>query len=418
MPGIIAQAWANKDRLKLTLTQVRQRLMQHLTQRAKRPPGQRTNYIPIMIGEPGIGKSTTLAIMAADLGWDFQRWDVNTQGFEDITGLPTITEHEIDGHKQQVATFAKAAFVPGAVWKKDRFTLGEIGELPTAPPNVQNILREMIDGQLNGEALDPKCMYVATGNPPEARFTTGSMIDDAVEDRLDPYIVIPTGDELLDVWSRIMYNTIYQFLMLNKSLIDDTISPRHWMVIAEKVQNLMQVGEQAEVILQDVRTAFAAHQNVLPMLLEFLKHGNDPYKLPILGRDYLYADEEAMTGFDDRLTYWFKQNNRGFVGHTKNDIIRGLNTLTAADQEHHETIVKNVVHFLIVLVEGKCNDMAKSLLEVAYSKEALVDPMLEQLADTPALDKMAEAYGRYETRKKELTQGDSGGREKRRAAKT
>lgn len=365
-----------------------------------------------MIGEPGIGKSTTLKCIADDLGWKFQRWDVNTQGFEDVTGLPMIDEQKIGEHTQKVARFAKSAFVPGAVWEEKTYTLGEIGELPTAPPNMQNILREMIDGQLNGDALDPKCLYVATGNPPEARFTTGNMIDEAIEDRLDPYIVVPTTEELLIVWARIMFPTIYQFLSANESMID-ALSPRHWMVIAEKVENLRQVGESHETIVADVKSAFVNHKNVIPTLLVFLKHGNDPDKVPILGRDLLSADEARMSEYRKRLKRWLSGDaTRGFVGATKNDIIRVVPYLTEEDVSKLPNAGPNVVQVLELLTEGHCQDMAKNLLDVLYPSK-LNRSMLEYLKTSPALKKMSKMYAEFQARMSKVSQdGKNAGKRK------
>jgi len=413
MKGVIAAAWNDRVTLGMSLTATRRRLTQHLTQRAKRPPRNRTNYIPITIGEPGIGKSKMMQCIADDLGWKFKRWDVNTQGFEDVTGLPVIDEQKIGDHVQKVARFAKAAFVPGAVWEEQAYTLGEIGELPTAPPTMQNILREMIDGQLNGDPLDPKCLLVATGNPPEARFTTGNMIDEAIEDRLDPYIVIPTTQELLIVWARIMFPTVYQFLSVNESMID-SLSPRHWMVIAEKVENLRQVGETPEAIVDDVKTAFVNHKEVIPPLLVFLKHGDDPEKLPILGRDLLSADEPRMDVYSKRIEKWLAgESTKGFVGATKNDVIRIIPSVTTEEVGNLPHAGRNLVRLLELLVDGHCQDMAKNLLDVVYPSKLSPD-VIAQLKKSPALRKMSAMYAEFQERMRDAQSQDSNERSRKR----
>ena len=399
MKGIIAKVWEARNDVKLTLTQVRHRLKQHLLARAKRPPNRRTNYLPILIGEPGIGKTTTLRAIAGDLGWGpSELMHLNTAAFEDFTGLPIVVEEKVGGQVHKVAKFAKANFVPGAVWK-DHQRVGIFDELPTAPPNVQCILREMIDGQLNGEQLDPNCLHVATGNPPEARFTTVNAVDEAIEDRLAPYVVVPTAAELLQIWSRIMYDLVYQFLALNPSVIVSAegataISPRRWMTVAEQVQDLVEAGERAAIIVQDVQGIFAEHRNVLTMLRQFIEHGNDPLKLPILGRDLIFADEEKMKGYEARMAHWFKSETSGFVGESKNDLIRVMATLTPEDKKRVDTISTNVARFIELLVEGKCIDMAHNLMEVIYSG-TLCDDIMAKLKDKKALDDMTDKYQEF-----------------------
>lgn len=394
MRGIIAKVWAEREHCKLTLTQVKRRLMQHLVARAKRPLNRRTNYLPILIGEPGIGKSTTLRLMGAELGWGpSELMHLNTAAFEDFTGLPIVVDVKVGDEVHKVAKFAKANFVPGAVWK-DHTRIGIFDELPTAPPNVQCILREMIDGQLNGEPLDPKCLYVATGNPPEARFTTVNAVDEAIEDRLAPYVVVPTGDELLQIWSRIMYDAVYQFLVLNPRTIEDTISPRRWMTVAEQVQDLVEAGESAAVIAQDVRGIFADQQDVLIRLKEFIEYGNDPFKLPILARDLIFADDATMEDYVKRVEHWAKNNGRGLIGASKNDLIRVMLTLSAEDRKHADRIADNIAKFIGVLVDNQCIDMANNALNAVYSG-TLTDEIMNKLENTPAVKKLGEKYNEY-----------------------
>ena len=357
-----------------------------------RPPEARTNYLPILIGEPGIGKSKTLISIADALGWRFARWDVNAQGFEDNAGLPYLAEA---GNGEKIAKTAPSEYLPTFATEP---TLLEIGELPTAPPNVQNQVREIIDGLFIGKPVSAHCLMVATGNPPEARFTTGNQIDEAIEDRLDPYIVVPLADELLTIWSRIMFPTIYRFLADHPTFIDNSggngsaeqqLSPRHWMMIAEKVENLRNAGEPPAVIMQDLRSSFVNATNILPPLQQYLMTGNNPDMMIILGRELILANDVKMVEYEKRIHAWLDSNKlRGLVGASKNDLLRVLSQLTEAETPNLPRLGPNVTRFLEILVDGKCHDMARNVFDTFYSKEHIADVTLPSIKSSKALAKM------------------------------
>jgi len=398
MKGIIAKAWADRRNTQLSLTAMSRRITQHLTQRALRPPKARTNYLPILIGEPGIGKSKTLSCIAETLGWNFARWDVNAQGFEDNAGLPYLAE---GANGEKIAKTAPSEYLPTFASEP---TLLEIGELPTAPPNVQNQIREIIDGLFIGKTVSPFCLMVATGNPPEARFTTGNQIDEAIEDRLDPYIVVPLPDELLTIWSRIMFPTIYRFLSDYPTFISSVItdgaavghqdlSPRHWMMIAEKVENLRNVGEPAAVIMQDIRSSFVNATNIIPPLQQYLLVGDNPELMIILGRELITASPELLVEYEKRIQKWLSNNKlRGFVGASKNDLLRVLTQLTKVEVEQLPRFGPNIIKFIELLVDGKCHDMAKNVFDVIYTREHIAEIVLPLVGNTPVLVKMTKMY--------------------------
>ena len=396
MKGIIAKAWAEKDTTKLSLTAVSRRITQHLTQRAMRPPKARTNYLPILIGEPGIGKSQTLISIAESLGWEFARWDVNAQGFEDNAGLPYLAD---DGDGEKIARTAPSEYLPTFASKP---TLLEIGELPTAPPNVQNQIREIVDGIFIGKPVSPYCMMVATGNPPEAQYTTGNQIDAAIEDRLDPYVVVPLPDELLTIWSRIMFPTIYRFLSDHPTFIDNTregtttqqaLSPRHWMMVAEKVENLKRAGESAAVIIQDVRSAFINATNIIPPLQQYLINGDNPELMIILGREIVMADEDKMANYEKRIKGWLDNNRlRGLVGASKNDLIRVMTQLRPDEIPKLPRLGPNITRFLEILADGKCHDMARNVFDTFYVKESVAEVVLPCIKSSGVLAAMTKKF--------------------------
>lgn len=360
--------------------------------RMKQPPKERANRIDILIGDSGIGKSSMLRLLPDRLSkatgekWHMKLWHVGGQAFEDVTGLPTIMEDVVldngkvmsrseydmqpTGRIREIrkrAVFAKSDFVPGAIWHEDH-TVGVLDELPTAPPLIQNQLREMIDGQLNGDPIDPKCFYVATGNPPDPRFVTVNALDEALEKRLKVYVVQPTTDELLKVWQRMMPDTIYSFLVMDQSFID-ALSPREWVGIAKDVDDVLRGGGTLDEAIEEAIDELLDHDNIAVKLRQFIKFGNDPYYFPVLGKQLLSSTDEELQEILERFNRWFKDNRRGFVGASKNDFVRALENITTDEvvkqtEETKAKIAHRVSEVIKLLIEQHCTDMGRQVLAV------------------------------------------------------
>lgn len=408
--GKIAQFWAQRSTHNQSLTQVMSRLLMKLSARSKKPRHERANRIDILIGESGIGKSTILGLLADRLAkvtnktWRHKLWHVGTQGFEDNTGLPIVEERKVGEHVQKVATFAKADHVPGAVWWPDGFTLGILDELPSAPTLVQNQIREIIDGQLNGSPIDPNCLYVATGNPPDPRFVTVNALDAAIEKRLKVYIVVPTSEELLQVWSSSMPDMIYKFLLMHHSFID-TLSPREWEGISKDVQDLLDGGGSINDALQEASDELIGCPNVEVALRKFIKFGEDPYYYPILGRDIIDASQAQMRTFLTLLTRWIKDDQRGLVGASNSDLVRAIAGLTTVKPADKPQTAQNIYLFMELLAENDCVDMAKMAMESFFNNgdnKGLTNDVCTLLRKSKALKKLADTVTRYHASREKL----------------
>ena len=399
--GKIARHWENRDKRSHSLTQVTDRLIKKITARMKRPKHTRANRIDVLIGDSGIGKSTVLRKLADRLSvitgdvWKAKLWHVATQGFEDNTGLPIIEEHQVNGKTQKVASFAKADHVPGAVWQP-HYTLGILDELPTAPPLIQNQLREMIDGQINGAPIDPKCLLVGTGNPPDARFITVNALDNALEKRLKIYIVVPTKTELLEVWSQIMPDLLYKFLMMHQEFID-AISPREWEGVSKDVQDLVDGGGTLDEAAEEATDALIEYPNIEVKLRQWLKWGDDPIHYPLRGTQIVNATDAEMETYQGYLEQWLQERNlRGLAGQSTHDLVRTLNMMTEEElKKDEDRIARNVTQFLIPLAELEANDMAKSVLEIVMNGVLVSQICLNLKANKKTLKSMSEALKRF-----------------------
>lgn len=367
----------------------------------KRPRAERANRIDVLIGESGIGKSTVLRKLADRLAavtgqpWKPHLCHVATQGFEDNTGLPVIETRKTGRHTQKVATFAKAEHVPGAVWQP-HYTLGILDELPTAPPLIQNQLRELIDGQINGEPIDPKCLLIGTGNPPDARFVTVNALDDALEKRLKIYVIEPTQEELLAAWSRLMPDIVYKFLLMNRTFID-ALSPREWEGVSKDVQDLIDGGGTLIEAGEEAADALIAAPEVEVAFRQWLKWGDDPERYPIRGQQVVQAENGQMGTYAARVDRWLKSNQRGLAGESARDLVRTLNMTPAEDikKMDMDTIATNVVQFIVPYTQNEANDMANAVLEIVVDSE-LVDKVCALLGqETKTLAALTEAVRRF-----------------------
>lgn len=342
--------------------------MRKLLVRRLQPRKQRANRIDVMIGESGIGKTATvkmmvdrLSAMSPDKDWRLKVWHVATQGFEDVTGLPII-EKKKGG--PAVAKFAKADHIPGAVPCKDKYTLGLFDEITTAPGPIQNQIREMIDGQLNGEEVDPNCLFIGTGNPPDAKFVTVQMMDDALEKRLKIYPIVPTKEELLVVWSKLLPERIYKFLTMNEQFIR-AVSPREWEGIAKDVQDTLEGGGDTHDAIVEAQADLYNHAEIVKKLTEFFQFGDDPFYYPILGRAMLKANSKQMVKYLKLLNRWAEKGISGRIGASAHDLSRAMRITTSDEYEDKQQSAHNVVAVVTFLIDNDYIDIGKSLLETA-----------------------------------------------------
>ena len=406
--GKMARAWENRTGRNHSLSQIVDLLvMKAMAWLAAKKEGKpRANRIPLILGDSGIGKSTVLRTilpnrLKATLGmpWIAKLWHVGTQGFEDVTGMPIIDEIDAGDHIQKVAKFAKSEFVPGAIWDTKNHTLGVIDELASAPTLIQNQLREIIDGSLNGEPVDPNCFYVGTSNPPDPRFTTVNAVDAAVEKRLKVYVAIPTNEELLQVWNEIMPDFIYKFLVINTSFID-ALAPREWHGVAQDVQDILDGTRGPGNPTGDIELAIGEASDELydkpaveSALRKFIKFGDDPYYYPILGRDLIQATTEKREEHLKLVGRWFKDDQRAMVGAVNSDLIRALNALT--EENVPDDASRNVFEFLKMLSDNDCIDMVKTSMETLFNGP-LVEPVSDLMREsTSTLKKLADAVSKF-----------------------
>lgn len=342
---------------------------------SRHPRHEWVNRIPILLGEAGIGKTTVLKKMADRLAarsgnsWRSMLIHAATQGMEDNTGLPILKK--VDG--RDVAGWAAPEHIPGAVpWagedgKALGWTLGIIDELPTAPLLIQDQIRQLIDGTLPGSStpVDPRCVYVATGNPPDPRYVTVNAMDEALEKRLKVYVVVPTTEELLQVWSNIMPDLIYKFLVMNTAAIPE-LSPREWEGVSKDVQYIIESGGSVQEAIGEAEDELADKADIISALQKFIAFGDDPYHYPIRGNKFLEADGNSLKQYVALMARWVADSKDGLLGASSNDLLRILKVMPAGDLRDNKTAENNVVGMLEFLAGSKRPDMVKALMEAIY----------------------------------------------------
>jgi hypothetical protein len=385
--GKMARVWESRDTNNISLTEVVRRLVMKFSAMIKHPRETWVNRIPVLLGEPGIGKSTVLRKMADQLAkvtgekWRAHLLHVGSRGMEDNTGLPVIEEHQ--GRK--IAGWASPKQIPGAVhWLNDDekpagYTLGIFDELPSAKPSIQDQIRELIDGTIpgSGDPVDPRCVYIGAGNPPEAKHVTANIIDDAIEKRFKIYAVVPTAEELLQVWSDpdIMPDLIYKFLMVNTAAIS-TLSPREWVGVGKDAQYIMEAGGTREEAIAEIADDMTEHPDVIATLNVFFAHGSDPTYYPIRGSSLLTADDAQLKEYMRIVTHWLATPEKdALLGATSNDLQRALKLMPDNKLAKNDKAAKNVFEFADAVAAGERPDIVQALVEVAFAT-----PLVTKLA--------------------------------------
>ena len=373
--GKMARRWASKETRHVSLTEVINLLVLKISMMIKHDRKEWVNWIPILIGEAGIGKSTILMKMADLLAkktgqlWRTKMIHAATQGMEDNTGLPILKKVG----DRDVAGWAAPDHIPGAVpWldengKSKGWTLGIIDELPTAPLLIQDQIRQLIDGCLPGSSMpvDPSCVYIATGNPPDPQYVTVNVMDLALEKRLKVYIVIPTTEELLLVWSQIMPDLFYQFLSMNTSVITE-LSPREWMGVAKDVQYLSEAGFSPQQAICEAADELAEKPDVLASLQKFVQFGNDPYYYPIRASKLLEAEDKVLADYLKLMKRWADDTKDGLLGATSNDLLRALRVVPSATLTNNKIAETAVYEVLNFFASVERTDMVKAVLEAVF----------------------------------------------------
>jgi hypothetical protein len=382
----------------MNLTTARTHTKIHLQHRMKTPVDQRVNSIIIWLGDSGFGKSSNVKKLANELGVRYCRWDANAQLFDDNLGIPDPDGKLItndDGSTRKVTVNMDAELLP--VFEDEPILL-EMSELPTAPQNVLNQIRQIIDGIFTNKPVSPTCMIVATGNPMTTDYTTvNADLCRSIEERLHPYIIVPDTAELLSIWSTMMAPVVYQFLLGSESLVE-RVSPRGWVEIAAAVQALVEADMPPEAIIHDIRPKI--DDTIRPPLLKFLKMGYQPDKVPILGRELLGSSEPLFKEHMDRVRRWLKSNERGFVGATQLDVARILTQSDETFIQKYPEAGNRFTKFVEVLVEGKAQDIASSLIDALYksNKDAVAKPIMSTFRKSPALLEMGKKFREFTQR--------------------
>jgi hypothetical protein len=377
--GKMARVWENRATHNISLTDVVRRLVMKFSAMITDPRPTWVNRIPVLLGEPGIGKSTVLRKMADLLArrtgkkWRPHLCHVGSRGMEDNTGLPVIEEQQ--GRK--IAGWASPKQIPGAVhWLNDDgspagFTLGIFDELPSAKPSVQDQIRELIDGTIpgSGDPVDPQCVYIGAGNPPEAKHVTANIIDDAIEKRFKIYAVVPTAEELLQVWSdpAIMPDLLYRFLMVNTAAIEH-LSPREWVGVGKDADYIQRAGGTRQEAISEIADELTEFPDVITALQVFFQHGDDPYYYPIRGAQLLQADSAQLKEHLSIMKRWINDADKAaLLGATSNDFQRTLKLTPDVDLKGNRRAINNTYELMELLAGGNRPDMVKALIEVVFS---------------------------------------------------
>src|SRR6185312_6392654 len=146
----------------------------------------------LLVGSPGVGKTSTIEKLAADLGYELIVTHPVVDDPTDYKGMPAVVK---------VGKDMGAQFLPfGDLWKMitaDKPTIVFMDDLGQAPPAVQAAIMQLVLARrINGHDVSPHVVFLAATN----RRTDGAAVSGLITPLLDRYTTVLDYEFDLDEW--------------------------------------------------------------------------------------------------------------------------------------------------------------------------------------------------------------------------
>jgi hypothetical protein len=128
---------------------------------------------------------------------------------------------------------------------------------------------------------------------------------------------------------------------------------------------------------------------VVTKLREYFQFGEDPYHYPVLGRDLIASDAKQLKAHMSLFKKWLKDGVTGRLGASAHDLIRVVTTLPSTAYADQSRAARNIVEFAGLLIDNKCIDLGKAVLETT-AKSVLAKAIGLLFSKTKQFDKLAD----------------------------
>jgi len=251
------------------------------------------NKLPVLlIGSPGIGKSTLFREIAEELNFDFFPLHLVYTDFVDIKGLPLKT-----GEKS-------AEFIPIGIMEKlynaEKPILILLDDLIQAANAIQSLAMPLIlDRQINGKKISENVYFAAASNKP-SHFAGGSAILEPVKSRFFGIVeLIPNITETINFFiekefdSRLIaflqYNPQYitefepskELKPSNNNRVHEFFDKQIKLFNDEQMLDIITLACEGEKFALEF-SAFRQRLEKLPVLSEILENGNTNFDIDII----------------------------------------------------------------------------------------------------------------------------------------
>jgi DNA polymerase III delta prime subunit len=377
MPDILAQAEAGKLRFSLEEAKdILKRKIQY-RQHIKTP----RKHALLLIGPPGVGKTESIAQVAAEMKTKFICWQHGATIEEDNHGLQLI-QNNVTVHAP-TGTMKDAVCHPGEAVSDETIILCIDEVFTGSSKGHQNFVRMVIDRMYNEMCLRPGVIVVATSNPESAEHVTVESADSALVERMTALYIEPNVDECLRYWSKVMPPLIYKFLLLHHVQGKDIVSamsPRSWTERAETLAEQMHGGAPRELLIKIMKIPPGSTE-LSGLFNAYLMNGSDMDKYPMNHNEVLFGTKEQVKACMARVERWVKKECRPLIGATKWDIATFL-----ASPDNHEkmddTAVKNLGKFLNIIGTGGYAALVEDICKIIRTT-SLVRELLSEIRGTP-----------------------------------
>lgn len=320
-------------------------------------------WCPVLISDPGCGKSIIIESTAMERDWEYRRIPMGDVMEEDNMGVIDPNHQDDKGHH----TFTMPACMPmdppcGGL--QGGRGIAHFDEIGTGSPTHQNMVSILLTAGYRtgvfGHTIHRGWFLCASMNPETAKYHLNQQLDPRVRDRLFPIYVVSKPEEVIYYLGQSykIPEFIYGFMMMNKDMAFEGVSPRSWEMIGAlgwryHHANTLQRHEFVDLLRSKLP------KGTVEALSAYMQLGDDPIHYPVSGRAIMNADESEHKEHMSRMKKWHRAGNDSLISATAYDISQYLGD---RDQVLADKQVKNIAEVIEHIVKA---DLVQQIVDIS-----------------------------------------------------